>query len=318
MVAGEQACVFLKWDDWPVTSEDFDLGLFAGDGTLVAASSNDQSDGPLPADRGPLLHEHGADPGLRDRDRALQREREPAVRPLLLRRRRRSQFATADGSVTEPASSPDALAVGADCWQTGTLEPYSSQGPTIDGRTKPDLLAPDSVSTQTYGAATAGAGGCGASGFAGTSAASPQVAGAAADLLEQSRRSPRPSSRRRSRRDRLRVAATSRAPTTSATGSCSSGPLRATARSPTSRSSTSTSPTPTAAGRHRAPERPCLRTELVAGRLAARDRHEQRPRDDRCRRVEPADHRFRARVQRSGPVLVTRRHEDRVRNQRQL
>ena len=88
-------------------------------------------------------------------------------------------------SVTEPASSPAALAVGAACWQTGQLEDYSSLGPTIDGRTKPDLTAPDSVSTATYGAAVSGAGGCGTSGFTGTSAAAPQVAGAAALLLQQ-------------------------------------------------------------------------------------------------------------------------------------
>ena len=88
-------------------------------------------------------------------------------------------------SVTEPASSPAALAVGAACWQTGQLENFSSVGPTIDGRTKPDLVAPDSVSTDTYGAATSGSAGCGTSGFAGTSASSPQVAGAAADLLQR-------------------------------------------------------------------------------------------------------------------------------------
>ncbi len=80
-------------------------------------------------------------------------------------------YATTE-SVTEPASSPAALAVGAACWQTGQLEDYSSVGPTIDGRPKPDLTAPDSVSTVTYGPA-------------GTSAASPHVAGAAALLWQQ-------------------------------------------------------------------------------------------------------------------------------------
>ena len=69
-------------------------------------------------------------------------------------------YATTE-SVTEPASSPAALAVGAACWQTGQLEDYSSLGPTIDGRPKPDLTAPDSVSTVTYGAAVSGSAGCG-------------------------------------------------------------------------------------------------------------------------------------------------------------
>ena len=40
----------------------------------------------------------------------------------------------AEGSVTEPASSPAVLAVGAVCWLGDTFEAYSSRGPTIDGR----------------------------------------------------------------------------------------------------------------------------------------------------------------------------------------
>ena len=39
--------------------------------------------------------------------------------------------------------------MGALCWQTTQLEPYSSVGPTIDGRTKPDLVAPDSIGERT-------------------------------------------------------------------------------------------------------------------------------------------------------------------------
>jgi subtilisin family serine protease len=85
------------------------------------------------------------------------------------------QYQTAAGSVTDPAASPAALAVGALCWQSNALEFYSSQGPTIDGRVKPDIAGHDSVSGATYGPSS----GC-LSGFAGTSASSPEVAGTAA------------------------------------------------------------------------------------------------------------------------------------------
>ena len=36
---GDRACVYLKWDAWPVTTEDYDLGVFDQSGTAVAASS---------------------------------------------------------------------------------------------------------------------------------------------------------------------------------------------------------------------------------------------------------------------------------------
>jgi len=77
----------------------------------------------------------------------------------------------ASGSVTEPASSPYALAVGAaDVQNANSLEPFSSQGPTIDARVKPDITGFDDVSSN-IGSLNP---------FFGTSAAAPHVAGAAA------------------------------------------------------------------------------------------------------------------------------------------
>jgi hypothetical protein len=73
------------------------------------------------------------------------------------------------GSVSDPASSPAAFAVGAyNVDNPGPIEPFSSDGPTIDGRLKPDIAAPDGVMNDVFNP------------FFGTSASAPHVAGAAA------------------------------------------------------------------------------------------------------------------------------------------
>jgi Subtilase family/Domain of unknown function DUF11/Fibronectin type III domain/WD40-like Beta Propeller Repeat len=178
--SGEQACAYLKWDDWPVTSEDFDLYLVQmSDDQIVDSSLGDQSDGPAAPIEGLCYTNTGPTKAFGIGIVRYSASTSPRL-DLFYTGSSDLQYQTAGGSLSEPASSPDALAVGADCWQTGALEAYSSQGPTIDGRTKPDLVAPDGVSTQTYGGAGAT---CGQTGFLGTSASSPQVAGAAAVLL---------------------------------------------------------------------------------------------------------------------------------------
>jgi hypothetical protein len=81
------------------------------------------------------------------------------------------------GSILVPADAKGAVAVGAVHWSNDQREPYhtySSQGPTKDGRVKPDFSAPSGVSTKSWGAVN----------FYGTSSATPHVAGAVA-LLRQ-------------------------------------------------------------------------------------------------------------------------------------
>lgn len=78
-------------------------------------------------------------------------------------------------SLSPPASNSNVITVGAVGYSTPNInEPYSSQGPTVDGVIKPDLVAPDCVSTISYGAIS----------FCGTSAAAPHVAGMSA-LVKQ-------------------------------------------------------------------------------------------------------------------------------------
>ena len=73
-------------------------------------------------------------------------------------------------SICPPADAVGSLTVGAVNWWSDTLASYSSQGPTEDGRLKPEISAPTGVSGATYGTEQ----------FHGTSAACPHIAGAAA------------------------------------------------------------------------------------------------------------------------------------------
>ncbi len=122
---GETDCAYLKWDDWPVTSNDYDLYLFDEDSGQFVTSfvpdtgggTDDQSDGLAPP-----LEEFCYDNQTSDTDFGLMIVNYSAASSprldLFWIGSSGLEFATAPGSIIEPASSPDALAVGADCWQT--------------------------------------------------------------------------------------------------------------------------------------------------------------------------------------------------------
>ena len=183
--AGNVVCGFLRWDGWPVPTDDFDLGLYdSASGSVVAVSAEDQLLGRLPPTEELCVENTSgaarvagfviaryAGAGTPSFDLFV------AGSPYDLALER----VVAARSVPDPAASPNVVATGAACWQSRGIEPYSSQGPTIDGRVKPDVTAPDSVSTATYGAFSA----CGLSGFSGTSAAAPHATGIAALLLQR-------------------------------------------------------------------------------------------------------------------------------------
>ena len=84
------------------------------------------------------------------------------------------KYAVAESSITIPADAKGSLSVGAVDWQYGTLEKYSSHGPTLDGRIKPDLIAPTCVDTTSY-----------ENEYCGTSASAPHVAGTAALVMQK-------------------------------------------------------------------------------------------------------------------------------------
>jgi subtilisin family serine protease len=175
----EEVCAFLKWDEWPAGVSDFDLYLALSGSNIVVGRSDENQTGSQPPFEGLCMYQAtGANItaywGIVGYSvRTSPRLDMFTISPPL-------EYQVAAGSIGEPATSPAALAVGALCWQSRQPQFYSSQGPTIDGRVKPDIAGHDSVSGATYGPFTA----CAQSAFAGTSAAAPEVAGAAA-LVKQ-------------------------------------------------------------------------------------------------------------------------------------
>ena len=170
---GQQACVFLKWDQWPTSNQDYDLYLVReSDGADVAASEGAQTGSQEPAE-GFCYTNPGATGNFGIEIMVWEASQTPrfdmiATFPNL-------EYRVTAGSLAEPASSPNAMAVGALCWFDRSLRSYSSLGPTIDGRTKPDIAGLDGMSNGTYGTSSNCSGG-----FTGTSASSPHVAGLAA------------------------------------------------------------------------------------------------------------------------------------------
>ncbi len=166
--------LFLTWDDWPRSGEDFDLFLYDAQGRLVASSQNYQTGYESPTEE---IQYVAWTPGIYRARILARRVSRGDIRLKLFDLSQHSiEPHTLEGSILTPADARGALAVGAisaRLWKSGPQQSYSSQGPTSDGRIKPDLAGPDAVSNYTL------------SYFTGTSAAAPHVAGAAALLLSQ-------------------------------------------------------------------------------------------------------------------------------------
>ena len=187
MPNGGTAYLFLQWDQWPVSSAPLTLNATAylcqtSPCTHIGPYALQQSPATDPVLDLPVTNTSGSAetwvisigstaslPSVRY-DLSYWGDVSPSYLSQV------SPVRAAAGSMAEPASSPYAFAVGAanvgaDGTQPGTLEPFSSRGPTIDGRVKPDITGWDGVSSHLSDFST---------GFYGTSAAAPHVAGAAA------------------------------------------------------------------------------------------------------------------------------------------
>src|SRR2546428_1433984 len=164
--AGQTVDVFLSWNDWPTSTQDYDLYVFSDPDhlNLLGFSENPQFLGYKPTEHLVFLAPATGTYHIGIFNYSATRD----VTFDLFASVNLKEYNVQSSSLTIPSDATGAFTVGAVFWKTGLLEPFSSRGPTKDGRIKPDISGPDGVTTSTLNP------------FFGTSAATPYVSGAAA------------------------------------------------------------------------------------------------------------------------------------------
>ena len=177
LTSGSALSLILNWNAYPSTTVDYDLYLYNGNpdsgGVLVASSQNRQSG------KGPSYYPYPYEtidytPTTTGTFYIVVKKvnsSQPNLPLTLFSMGPNLVTRTTASSILQPADCANVIGVGAVNYSNDNPESYSSEGPTTDGRAKPEIAAPDGVTTSLTSA------------FWGTSAASPHATGAAALLL---------------------------------------------------------------------------------------------------------------------------------------
>ena len=186
--AGEYINIYLTWNQWPISSQDFDLRLYRNTGsewTLVAVSEDVQDGDATSYPYEEIFYQTT----VAGQYAVLVLKFGTITTPTFILRYygidEPNYFGydnvstPVPGSICIPADAASAFTVGAldsVSYTTGPIESFSSLGPNNRAYTggspaaKPDICGPDFVTCATYGS----------EGFGGTSAATPHLAGLAA------------------------------------------------------------------------------------------------------------------------------------------
>ncbi|MCI0493632.1 S8 family serine peptidase [candidate division KSB1 bacterium] len=160
---------YMNWDGYPVTDQDYDLYLYKWNKSTskwdqVASSSNRQTGSTEPTESIVYLNRET------DARYAFGVYKYSATTNVDFRLIGiyGLSYHTPASSVLDPACAEDVITVAAismNFYEAGPQEYFSSQGPTTDGRPKPEVAAPDSCDSFAYGH------------WQGTSLAAPYTAG---------------------------------------------------------------------------------------------------------------------------------------------
>jgi hypothetical protein len=171
---GETIIITLNWDDYTYSDQDYDLYLARYDTiptphwSIVASSTDRQTGSSYPEETIVFTnpYENGMY-GVVVKEYSTSDDWDFTLFDLS----RSFGYHTNSSSLTDPGTITNVVTVGAinrTNYTSGPQEYFSSQGPTTDERTKPDVAAPDNCNSYAYGY------------WSGTSLSSPHTAGVCA------------------------------------------------------------------------------------------------------------------------------------------